>query len=206
MTRLQRGPHNAHIPRTIKRIIAPPIRHLRQLLLDALPAQLGRVDKIRRPELLPPRLFVIIHIHHDDLPRSILHRPLDHRQSDAAGAEDRDVGSLFHVRGYDRRAVARGDAAAQQAGAVHGGFGRDGDDGDVGHDGVLREGGGAHEVQQVFAFAFEARGAIRHDAFALGGADFAAEVGFAGAAEFAFAAFGRAGGCGLWVSGCWGWK
>lgn len=48
-------------------------------------------------------------------------------------------------------------------------------------------------MQQIFAFGFEARGAVGHDAFALGGADFAAKVRLAGFAEFAFAAFGRAG-------------
>lgn len=51
-------------------------------------------------------------------------------------------------------------------------------------------------MQQVVASAAEARGAVRHDAFALGGADFATEVGFAGAAELAVAAFGGAGGWG----------
>ena len=48
-------------------------------------------------------------------------------------------------------------------------------------------------MQQIFAFGLEARGAVGHDAFALGGADFAAQVRLAGFAEFAFAAFGRAG-------------
>lgn len=51
-------------------------------------------------------------------------------------------------------------------------------------------------MQEFFAvgFCFEARGAVRHDASTLGGADLAAEVRFAGLAEFAFAAFGGAGG------------
>ena len=44
-------------------------------------------------------------------------------------------------------------------------------------------------MQEVFSFAAEARGAIRHDAFTLSGSNFAAEVGFARFAEFAFAAF-----------------
>lgn len=47
-------------------------------------------------------------------------------------------------------------------------------------------------MQEILALAFEARGAIRHDTFALGGSDLAAEVGFAGFAELAFAAFGCA--------------
>ena len=45
-------------------------------------------------------------------------------------------------------------------------------------------------MQKVFALALEARGAVRHDTFALGGADLTAEVRLAGLAELAFLAFG----------------
>ena len=193
MARLQRSAHHAHIPRAIERIIAAAVRHLDQLLLDTLVPQFRRVDEIRRAELLAPRLFPVVDVHDDDLRGPVLDRALDDRQPDAAGAEDGDVGSRFHARGHDCGAVACRDAAAEQASAVHGRFVRDRDDGDVGHDGVLREGGGAHEVQEVLAAGFEARGAVWHHAFALGGADLAAEVGLAGFAEFAFAAFGCAG-------------
>lgn len=44
-------------------------------------------------------------------------------------------------------------------------------------------------MQEILAFAFEAGGAVWHDAFALGGTDLAAEVRLAGFAELAFAAF-----------------
>ena len=44
-------------------------------------------------------------------------------------------------------------------------------------------------MQEVFAFALEARGPVRHDAFALSCSDLAAKVCLAGFAEFAFAAF-----------------
>ena len=54
----------------------------------------------------------------------------------------------------------------------------------------MAEGAGAHEVEEVFAFAFEAGCAVGHDAFALGGANLAAKVRLAGFAELAFAAFG----------------
>ena len=47
-------------------------------------------------------------------------------------------------------------------------------------------------MEEVFALALEARGAVGHHALALRGADLAAEVGFAGLAELALAAFGRA--------------
>ena len=195
VARLQRTAHNMHIPRAVERIIAPTVRHLHQLLLNRHLPDLGRIHKIRRAELLPPLLLRIIDINHNNLRRALLHRALDDAQAHAPGTEDGDVGALLDAAfagGDDGGAVARRDAAAEQAGPVHGRLVGDGDDGDVGDDGVLREGRCAHEVQQVFAFAFEARGPVRHDAFALRGADLAAEVGLAGFAEFAFAAFGGA--------------
>ncbi|MNJ24367.1 hypothetical protein D3C77_187820 [compost metagenome] len=45
-------------------------------------------------------------------------------------------------------------------------------------------------MEQLLTFVGEARGAIRHQPFALGGANGLAQVGLAGAAEFALAAFG----------------
>ena len=68
-------------------------------------------------------------------------------------------------------------------------------------------------MEQGFAVrdGFEARGAVGHEAFALRGADFAAEVRFSRQAELAFATFGGAGG-GVKLSGCFlfllvaGWR
>lgn len=180
MTSLQRRAHDTHVPRTVERIIAPSIRHLHQRILDTFTTQLTRIQKICRAELPSPRLLPIIHVHDDDLRRPVLHTALDDGEADAAGAEDSDGGPGFDRGRHDRGAVAGRDAAAKQAGAIHGRLGGDGDDGDVGDDGELGEGGGAHEVEEVFAFAAEARGAVRHHAPALGCADFAAEVGFAG--------------------------
>ncbi|KAL9039172.1 MAG: hypothetical protein Q9180_002686 [Flavoplaca navasiana] len=177
MTSLQRGPHHAHIPRAIKRIITPAIRHLHQRLLYTLIPQLGRIHKIRGSEFLAPRLFPVINIHRYDLARSILHRSLNHRKSYTSGPEDRDGGIFLHARRHNSSAISRRDTATQN----------------VRNNGILAESAGAHEMQQIFAFGFEARGAVGHDAFALGGADFAAQVRLAGFAEFAFAAFGRAG-------------
>src|SRR5690606_21487776 len=59
-------------------------------------------------------------------------------------------------------------------------------------DGILREGRGAHEVEQVLALALEAGGAVRHQSLALGRADLSAEVGLAGLAELALLALGGA--------------
>jgi hypothetical protein len=67
-----------------------------------------------------------------------------------------------------------------------------GDYGDVGDDGVLREGGGAHEVKQILALALESRGTIGHQTLTLSGSDLAAEVGLSGLTELALLAFGGA--------------
>jgi len=192
VARLQRRSHNAYVPGAIECVITPSIRHLDQLLLDTLLPQLRWVDEIRSAEFLPPRLLPVIDVHHDDLPSTVLDRTLYDTQPHAASPKDRDGGALLHIGGHHGRAVAGRDAAAEEAGPVHGRFVGDGDDGDVGYDGVLREGAGAHEMQQVFAAGFESGGAVWHDSLALGGTDLAAEVRFAGSAELAFAAFGGA--------------
>ena len=197
MTSLKRAPHNMHIARTIKSIITTSIRHLNQLLLDALASQLGWVHEVGATKLLCPGLLAIIHIHNDDFPSLVFHRSLNDGKTDAAGAKDSDVGALLDTAfsgSDDGSTVAGCDTTAEQACAVHGCLFSNGDDGDVGDDGVLGESGGAHEVQEVLALAFEARGAVGHDAAALGGADLAAEVRLSRFAELAFAELGGAGG------------
>jgi len=62
---------------------------------------------------------------------------------------------------------------------------------DLVDDRVFAEGRAAHVVVQRLAFVAEARGAVGHDALALGGAHLLAQVGLAGQAELTFAAFGR---------------
>lgn len=190
---LERAPHDVHVAGAVERVVAAAVRHLNQPLLDALALrQLHGVDEVGGAELLGPLLLGVVDIDDDDLARTVLHRTLDDGEADAAGAEDGDVGALLHTTlagRDDGGAVARGDAAAQQAGAVHGRIGRDGHDRDVGHNRVLREGRGAHEVEQVLTLALEARGAIGHDTTALRGANLAAEVGLAAGAELAFTAF-----------------
>lgn len=184
VTRLEGCPHNANIAGAVKSVVATSISHIDQPLLDRLAILeiLGRVDEIRSTELGRPLLLGIIHINRNDLARAVLLRSLHDRKSNTPGAEHCNVGALLHtaLAGRDGcRAVACRDAAAEQAGPVHGGLVCNGHDGDVGYDGVLREGGAAHEVQEVFALALEACGAVGHDAFALRGANLAAEVGLA---------------------------
>lgn len=196
MAGLERRPHDADVASAVKGVVAAAISHLNQLLLDALLAQLGRVDKVRGAKLLAPLLLGVVDIDDDDLGGPVSDAALHDAQADAAGAEDSHVGPLLYaaVAGRDDgRAVARRDAAAEQAGAVHGRLVGDGDDANVRDDRVLREGRRAHEVQQVLALALEARGPVGHHALALRAADLPAQVRLARFAELAFPTFGRAG-------------
>lgn len=58
------------------------------------------------------------------------------------------------------------------------------------NDRVLREGGAAHEVQELLALALEARSAVRHHSLALSRANGSTEVGLAAEAELALTALG----------------
>ena len=138
--------HYAHVAGAVEGVVAAAIRHFDQVLLDALAADLGRVDEVGRAELLAPGFLAIVDIHDDDLSGTVLDGALDDGETDASCAKDGDVRALLYIRSHHCSPVAGGDAAAQQAGAVHWRFGSDGYNGYIGHDGVLGEGRGAHEV------------------------------------------------------------
>lgn len=195
---LERGAHHVDVASAVEGVVAAAIGHFDELLLDALLAELGGVDKVCGTELLGPLLLCVVDVDDDDHGRLVLSRTLDYGQTDAASAEDGDVGTLLDTTSSgsdDGSAVTGCDTAAEQAGAVHRRLLGDGDDGNVRYDCVLGECGCAHEVEKVFALALEARSAIRHNALALCGADLAAEVGLARFAELALFAFWGAVGC-----------
>lgn len=161
-------------------------------------AELGRVDEVGGTELLRPLLLGVVHVDNNNLAGLVLDSSLDDGQTDTASTEDGNVGALLHTTlscSDDGSTVTSCNTAAEQAGAVHGGLLGDGNDGDVGDNGVLGECGGSHEVEEVLALALEARRAVRHDALALSGANLAAQVGLAGLTELAFLALWCAGVC-----------
>ena len=88
--------------------------------------------------------------------------------------------------------IACRNTTAKQACTVHGCFGSDGYNRYVCNHGVLREGGGPHEMKQFLALALESRCTVRHYSFALCSPDLAAKICLARLAEFAFTALGRA--------------
>ena len=98
---------------------------------------------------------------------------------------------LPDLGGVVDRAQAGGHAAAQQADLFVRRGRVDLGQRDLVDHGVFAEGRAAHVVVERLAFIAEARAAVGHDALALRGADLLAQVGLAGQAELAFAAFGR---------------
>jgi len=188
---LEGGAHDADVAGAVEGVVATAVGHFDELVDDGLAlGQLGRVDEVGGAELLGPLLLARVDVNDDDLAGLLGDGTLDDAEADATGAKDGNVATLLTVGGDTGGAVAGGDTAAEQAGAVHGGLGLNGDNRDIGDDSVLAEGGGAHEVQDVLAAGTEARGAIRHQALALGGTDLAAQVGLAGLAELALLALG----------------
>jgi hypothetical protein len=197
MACLQRAAHDVDIASAVKGVVAAAVRLANQPLLYGLAlGQRRRVDEVGGAKLHGPLALAVVDVDGDDFAGAPARGAHDDAEADAAGAKDGNVGPRLNpaLAGHDGGgAVARRDAAAQQAHAVHGRRRRDGHDRDVGHDGELRKGARAHKVQQVLAAALEPRRAVWHHAAALGGADLAAEVGLAGLAELAFAAFRSAG-------------
>lgn len=194
---LEGAAHDVHITGAVEGVVQTAIGHVHEPGLDRLAVLqvLGRVDEVGAAELARPLLLRVVDINSDDSAGSVLHRTLNDTQTDAAGTEDGDGGTLLNTAlagSDDGGTVTGGDTAAKQASAVHGSLVGDRNDGDVGDNGVLREGRAAHEVQEVLALALEARGAVRHDTLALCCADGTAEVGLAGLAELALLAFGSA--------------
>lgn len=188
---LESSTHDVNVARAVESVVATAVGELDQLVDNRLAlGEGGRVDEVGGAELARPLLLAGVNIDNDDLGSAVGDGTLDDAEADAAGAEDGDLAALLDVGGDGGGAVAGGDAAAEQAGAVHGGLRLHGDDRDVGDDGVLAERGGAHEVEDVLAAGAEAGGAVGHHTLALGGADFAAEVGLARLAELALLALG----------------
>ena len=189
MTSLEGRAHHADISRAVKGIIQTAIRHVNQLLLDALDAYARRVDKVGGAKLATPLLLGIVDVDDNDLAGLVLDRALNDREANTSRSKYGYRRSFLDL-GRDRgRAVSGGDTAAQQTGSVRRRLGRDGHDRNVCHDRVLRKSRRPHKVQDILATGLESSRSIRHHTLALGGPDFAAEVGLARFTEFAFPTF-----------------
>jgi len=189
---LESSTHNTNVSSAVEGVIAATVSHLDKMLLNSLAGQLGRVDEVGSTELASPDLLAVININRNNLAGLILNSTLHHRQTDAASAEDSDIGALLNVGGHNGGTVTSGDTAAQQARAVSGDLGGNSNDGDIGDNGVLGKGGSTHEVQQVLSAGLEAGSTIGHDTLTLRGTNLTAQVGLARLAELALTALGGA--------------
>ena len=197
MAGLERAAHDVHVASAVESVVETAIGHVHQPRLDCLAILevLSRVDEVGSTELSRPLLLRVVHVDDDDLTCFVLDSTLDDTETNAASTKDSDSGTLLNtaLASSDHGgAIASGDTAAEQTGAVHGSLLGDGNDGDVGDNGVLRESGAAHEVQEVLALALETRGAVRHHTLALCGTNGTAKVGLARLAELALLALGSA--------------
>jgi hypothetical protein len=150
-----------------------------------------RIDEVGHAELARHGFAAGVEVDTDDLVGADHLGGLDHVEADAAEPEHHHVGTGFHLGGEQHGAHASGHATADVADLVEGRVIADLGQGDLGHHDVVREGGGAHVVQDGLAIQAEAAGGVGHQAAALGAADLLAQVGLARQAELALAAFRR---------------
>src|SRR5690606_14080705 len=186
---LQGGAHDVDVADALEAVVHAPARHADDDLLDGFGVVLG-VDTVGGAEDFRQRELVGIGVHGDDAPRPRLARALHHGQADAAQAEDGHGIAGLDLGGVAHGPDAGGHAAAQQADLLGVGLRVDLCQRDFRDDGVFAEGRAAHVVINGFALVGKARGAVGHQALALGGAHGHAQVGLARLAEQAFAAFG----------------
>src|SRR5690606_35691963 len=149
-----------------------------------------RVDEVGHAELAAQGFALRIEVDADDAAGSRHARPLDDVQSDAAEAEHRHGGTILDLGLEDHRTNASSHATADVADLVEGSVLTHLGERDLRKYRVVREGGAAHVVQDGLAVQREAAGAIGHQALALGGAHFLAQVGARVQAVFAFPALG----------------
>ncbi|MOA00527.1 hypothetical protein D3C78_1198970 [compost metagenome] len=190
MAALQRRAHHVHVADALEREVHAAIGQFDDDVLDGLVVVLG-VDAVGGAHGAGQHELVRVGVHGDDAAGLGLHRALDHRQADAAQAEHGDGIAFLDLGGVVHGAQAGGDATAQQADFFMRGGGVDLGQRDLVDDRVFAEGRAAHVVIERLAFVAEARGAVGHHTLALGGAHLLAQVGLAGQAELALAAFGR---------------
>lgn len=192
MAGLKRTPHDVHVTSAVKGVVTTAVGHLDELFLDALSVlETLWVHKVGCAKFVCPLLLAVIDVNDDDLASALLDTALNDTQTDAASTKDGNVGAFFDTAlagSDDCSSVSSSDTTTEQAGAVHWCLVGNRDNRNVCDNGVLREGGSAHEVEEVLALALEARASIWHDTLALGGSDLAAEVGLARLAELALLA------------------
>src|SRR5665213_1751946 len=111
----ERLPHDVHIADAFKGEIGAALRDVDDGLHDFVFADLIRVDEMRHTEFLGHGALARISVDADDFIRADHARSLQDVQTDAAEAEDRDIGAGPDFRRVDDGADAGGDAATDVA-------------------------------------------------------------------------------------------
>ena len=160
-------------------------------MADKIAFDLGRVDEIGHAEMRGHRNFGRVEINADDLVGTCKAQALHDIETDTAQAEHDGAAADFDFGGVDNSADAGGYTAADVTDfvkrRVFAHFGQ----GDFRQDGVVGEGRAAHVMQDRRAVQHgKARGAVGHQALALGAADRLAKVGFRVEAVITLPAFG----------------
>ena len=140
-------------------------------------AHLFRIDEMRHAELAGERFARGIDIHAHDHVGADHARALHDVQPDAAKSEHHHIGPGLDLRSVDHRADPSGDAAADVANLFERRVFADLRHRDLRQYGEVRECRTAHVVVHHLAADREPRGAVRHHALALRGADGSAEIG-----------------------------
>ncbi len=186
---LQGSPHQLNVADALEGVINAAVGHLHDHVLNGLLMFL-RVEEVSSAQFPCDVELGRVEINGDDA-RGLCHPCTnDRRQTDATQTENGHARAFLHLGGIQHGANSGSDAAAQQADLVQRRILGNPGQGNFWQHGVLGEGRAAHVVVDRLALIGKAAGAVRHQAFALGGAHGLAEVGLAGCAEFALAAFG----------------
>src|SRR5690606_9026584 len=149
-----------------------------------------RIDAVGGTEFFRQLKFAFVDINSNDT-TGFGHGGADNgRQTNAAETENRHGGALFHLGGIQHCAHAGGDTATEQTDFFQRRHRVYLGQGNFRQHGVFRKRRAAHVVKNGFAVNGKTAGAIRHQAFALGGAHRLTEVGFTGGTELTLAAFG----------------
>src|SRR6185437_629954 len=188
MTGFQRLAHHGGVAGAVEGEIRAAVGQPDQVL-DDVPLHFLRVDEMGHAEAAAPFVLGVVDVDADDLVGANHPRALDHVEPDAAEAEHHDIGARRHFRRIDHRADAGGDAAADVAALVERRVLANFCHCDLRQYGKIRKGRAAHVMEDGLALVAEARGAVRHQALALGGADRGAEIGLLAQAAFALPAF-----------------
>src|SRR5580692_97144 len=189
VTGFERLPHHGGIAGAVEGEIGAAVRERHQMLHD-IATDLFRIDEVRHAEPAAPVFLGIVDVDADDLVGAHHLGALDNIEPNAAQTEYDNIGAWRDLGGVDHGADAGRDATADVATLVERGVFTDFRDRDFRQHGKVREGRATHVVIDGLALVAEARGAIGHYPFALGGADRRAQIGLLAKAAFALAAFG----------------